>query len=203
MAARRRGEARDAIIASARLAFARDGYESTNLREIATTANVSMTLIYRYFGSKGGLFEETLIAPARAFVDDLLARWKSAGDPPDRSVLISDFVRTLYGFVAEHRGLFAAWADADRHEQSEVLSDGSHGQAMRRIAEALGVHAGDEAELDEAQMVVACAGGLVLSFALLEGVLLPAGRLRDPEVQLTAITRAACAIAGVRLLEGD
>ena len=54
-------EARVALLAAARLRFARDGYEATNLRDIAADAGVNVALIPRYFGSKEGLFQ-TVIA---------------------------------------------------------------------------------------------------------------------------------------------
>lgn len=49
-------ETRAALLAAARLRFARDGYEATNLRDIAADAGVNVALIPRYFGSKEGLF---------------------------------------------------------------------------------------------------------------------------------------------------
>lgn len=54
-------ETRAALLAAARLRFARDGYEATNLRDIAADVGVNVALIPRYFGSKEGLFQ-TVIA---------------------------------------------------------------------------------------------------------------------------------------------
>ncbi len=54
-------ETRATLLAAARLRFARDGYEATNLRDIAADAGVNVALIPRYFGSKEGLFQ-TVIA---------------------------------------------------------------------------------------------------------------------------------------------
>jgi AcrR family transcriptional regulator len=54
-------ETRAALLAAARLRFARDGYEATNLRDIAADAGVNVALIPRYFGSKEGLFQ-TVVA---------------------------------------------------------------------------------------------------------------------------------------------
>jgi AcrR family transcriptional regulator len=49
---------RAAILASARAAFARSGYDGAGLREIAAGAGVTAMLVNRYFGSKEGLFGE-------------------------------------------------------------------------------------------------------------------------------------------------
>jgi len=62
--ARRRNAAatREAILASARRAFARAGFDGAGLREIAGDAGVTAMLINRYFGSKEGLFGEVVAA---------------------------------------------------------------------------------------------------------------------------------------------
>jgi len=59
-APRRRNAAatRQAILASARRAFARAGYNGVGVREIAAGAGVTAMLVNRYFGSKANLFAE-------------------------------------------------------------------------------------------------------------------------------------------------
>src|SRR5277367_2716998 len=59
---RRRGAAatRQAILDSARDAFARAGYDGAGVREIAAGAGVTAMLVNRYFGSKEGLFTEVV-----------------------------------------------------------------------------------------------------------------------------------------------
>lgn len=49
-----------AILAAAKAQFARLGYDSATLREIAAAAGVDVALIKRYFGGKEGLFVEAL-----------------------------------------------------------------------------------------------------------------------------------------------
>lgn len=53
---------REAILASARNAFAAHGYDGAGVREIAAGAGVTAMLVNRYFGSKEQLFEEVLAA---------------------------------------------------------------------------------------------------------------------------------------------
>lgn len=59
---RRRNAAatRDAILISARRAFARSGYDGAGVREIAAGAGVTAMLVNRYFGSKERLFAEVI-----------------------------------------------------------------------------------------------------------------------------------------------
>lgn len=61
-ARRRRNAAatREAILASARQAFARSGYDGAGVREIAAGAGVTAMLVNRYFGSKERLFAEVV-----------------------------------------------------------------------------------------------------------------------------------------------
>jgi len=51
---------RQAILRSARSAFARAGYDGAGVREIANGAGVTAMLVNRYFGSKEGLFAEVV-----------------------------------------------------------------------------------------------------------------------------------------------
>jgi AcrR family transcriptional regulator len=51
---------RAAILASARRAFAAQGYEGAGLRGIAEGAGVTAMMVNRYFGSKEGLFGEVV-----------------------------------------------------------------------------------------------------------------------------------------------
>jgi AcrR family transcriptional regulator len=61
---RRRNAAatRQAILESARQAFAREGYDGAGVREIAQGAGVTAMLVNRYFGSKELLFAEAVAA---------------------------------------------------------------------------------------------------------------------------------------------
>ena len=61
---RRRNAAatREAILASARQAFAQAGYDGVGVREIAAGAGVTAMLVNRYFGSKEQLFAEVIAA---------------------------------------------------------------------------------------------------------------------------------------------
>lgn len=54
---------RQAMLESARRAFARESYENVGLREIAGAVGVDPALIARYFGNKEALFREVLRHP--------------------------------------------------------------------------------------------------------------------------------------------
>lgn len=47
---------REALLVAASIRFGRYGYDGTSVRDIARDAGVDAALVYRYFGSKDGLF---------------------------------------------------------------------------------------------------------------------------------------------------
>ncbi len=61
------GNTRHLLLQAARRHFARDGYTTTTVRDIATEAGVNVALINRYFQSKEGLFEACIIEAAEDF----------------------------------------------------------------------------------------------------------------------------------------
>jgi AcrR family transcriptional regulator len=56
----RRLDRRDQLLAAATRAFARNGFEATNLDEIAREAGISKVLLYRHFDSKADLYRAVL-----------------------------------------------------------------------------------------------------------------------------------------------
>jgi AcrR family transcriptional regulator len=101
---RRRGrwrsglQSRQRILAAARSAFARDGFERTTLRAVAAEAGVDPAEIHYFFKTKEGLFTAAMTAPAAAktriaelladgveqlaprLLAHVLSRWDAAGD---------------------------------------------------------------------------------------------------------------------------
>jgi AcrR family transcriptional regulator len=83
---------RRAILAAAKIHFARSGYDGASLRDIAAEAGVDAALINRYFGGKDGLFQAALkdsIAP------DLIAHW-------DRGTFAHDIARMMAGHAHQN-----------------------------------------------------------------------------------------------------
>src|SRR5918994_6044078 len=68
-------QAREAILDAARRHFAEQGYEGAAMRAIARDAGVDPALVSYYFGSKSGLFVESLRLPVNpaAAIDGVLA----------------------------------------------------------------------------------------------------------------------------------
>jgi AcrR family transcriptional regulator len=121
---RRRGEARLALLDTAREVFNERGYSDTSTREIADRAAVSETLMFRYFGSKAGLFREAMVQPFVQFVDQFI----EVGDGPpaaeDDEITTRRLVEGLYDLFHEHRALVAMFFAADTQLESDLTTSG-------------------------------------------------------------------------------
>jgi AcrR family transcriptional regulator len=102
----RRGQAevKAAILGAATALFAERGYANTTTRAIAQAASASEVLIFRYFGSKSGLFEQAVSAPFDALMDevrrDMRREERAFGAEDSRQ-----FVRRLYNALVQDRRL--------------------------------------------------------------------------------------------------
>jgi AcrR family transcriptional regulator len=87
---------------------------------------VSETLIFRYFGSKAGLFREAVVAPFVDVIDREIERQRSR---PERVELAWEdtraFVARLYNVFHEHRALAAMVFAADALVESELAESGA------------------------------------------------------------------------------
>lgn len=79
--------------------FARDGYHSASMEEIAAGADVSKPMLYAYFGSKEGLYVAYIGCTGRELVERLQGTI-GADDPPMR---LRRRVQEFLGFVEQHR----------------------------------------------------------------------------------------------------
>lgn len=103
---RARDEVRALIVAAARSAFAEHGFAGATTREIADRADASEVLIFRYFGSKSALFEETILAPFDRLIGNFLELHKD--DLPNRLRGNEAFVQSFYPFLKANADLLQA-----------------------------------------------------------------------------------------------
>ncbi|MFV2119667.1 TetR/AcrR family transcriptional regulator [Streptomyces sp. Act-28] len=72
---------RAALMSAATRCFGKHGYDGTSIRDIARAADVDAALVYRYFGSKQGLFEavanhgDALFEPLRHLPLEDVPKW--------------------------------------------------------------------------------------------------------------------------------
>ncbi len=89
--------------------FAAEGFDRSSTRGIAAAAGVNSALIFRYFGSKAGLYEAAVLQPLEAFVNEFLDNWDDYQREPHPSVqTASEWLGGLYDLFCEHHILVAA-----------------------------------------------------------------------------------------------
>lgn len=78
---RKRTRNRDALVVAARGLFARDGFESTTIADIAEAADLGFGTFYRYFADKEAVLEAVL-EDGRREIDAVLIAAEPEGTPP-------------------------------------------------------------------------------------------------------------------------
>jgi AcrR family transcriptional regulator len=149
-------QAKDAILAAARERFARDGYDRATLRAIAADAGVDVALVSYYFGSKGGLFIESLrlpVNPAEA-VDGLLAEGTD-----DLGVRLVGRVLQVWDNPATGEPLLAILRSAS--SQADMLRDFIERQILVRLTPTI---QGPRAELRAAAVMTQVLGLIFLRY---------------------------------------
>lgn len=172
---RRRGAARAAIERSARTLFAERGYRGTSLREVAAAADVNEALIFRHFGSKQTLFEQTVVEPFHAFVDELIRRWTERDEPLANAALVDLFVTDMYDFTRQHRDVLFALVAAERFDNVDIgtrIYD-----EIARVAAASAAEA-ETRGLNHANFDIAvpCVVAMILGIVMFDGWLFATGR---------------------------
>jgi AcrR family transcriptional regulator len=123
---RPRGEPRRLLLAAAADVFNRKGYATASTREIAELADVSETLIFRYFRNKAGLFREAMVQPFIDVIDSEMERMRSRA--PQTALTRDDtrvFVAAMYDVFRENRALAAMVFAADALVESELAESGA------------------------------------------------------------------------------
>jgi AcrR family transcriptional regulator len=143
---------RKGILASARRAFARAGYDGVGVREIAQGAGVTAMLVNRYFGSKERLFAE-VVAEAIA-TPSILTRENIASPTLGRDIAAALVERTgngaipLDGFLimlnslSNKRAAKIERALIEAHHQKSITAALSGELASQRAALVLSLIAG-------------------------------------------------------------
>lgn len=154
------------MLDAARTLFAQQDYRSTTTKEIADKAGVLEHLLFRNFGSKAALFNEAVVVPFLALVDDLNSRWESFA-PASFEEVTREFLGGLYDLFLENRGLVMTIWTADALTDDELTETGvaDIDRALRTLGQLgglgydiLGIHS-DHQDL-AAQSTVAMVAGM-------------------------------------------
>lgn len=195
-------EVREATLAAAADLFVERGYAQTSVRDIATRAGISLSVLYRQFEGKEELFAATLLAPFLEAFEEFSSAWRDQVDTPwDDDRLVREFVRDLYRNTTEHRHSLVTLLAAGEDSTSSLLA-----QTRARLEgglnelELMAVHEADRREWLRREtlafsnsLIIAMVVGAVLLQPLLAGTLAD-----DDDGMIDAATRMA--MYGMRLL---
>jgi AcrR family transcriptional regulator len=131
---RSRGEPRRLLIEAARGLFNERGYSGATTREIADRAGVSETLMFRYFGSKVGVFQQAMVQPFVEFVQAYIAQ-AEAGEfsDVDDETASRLLIGGLFDLFHTHRGLVTMFWSADVMGESELSESGVLGEVQEQF----------------------------------------------------------------------
>lgn len=200
----RSAETRARLIVAARQVFASQGFAGASIRAIADSAGVNLSLIYRYFGSKTGLYRAAVLDPLQEFLDDYLVRWTEyEASPHPAEVPTHDLMGGLYDLMSENRELVMALIAADTEDSALVDGEQPLADSLGRLLDMLQVVVESEAQRRGYQgvnspMTIRIAFGIAFSFAVLQRWMFPAGPDRPGrdemvEEMVTFVVRAMTA----------
>lgn len=89
MNAKRVAKTKEIAMAALRL-FARKGYDSTSIEEIAAEAGIGKSTVYEYFKTKEALYIETIMVGADMWVSDLEAIGRQERDAVEQLRLVAE-----------------------------------------------------------------------------------------------------------------
>lgn len=152
---------RAAILASARQAFARSGYDGAGVREIAQGAGVTAMLVNRYFGSKEQLFAEVvagIMASPDILAPDLLAS-AALASPEAAAGMAATLVEITKAGATPLDGFLVMLHSASSQRAAEIGREQIERHYHRVLTEAL---PGDDAPQRAALLLALVAGVQVM-----------------------------------------
>jgi len=113
-------EVRALIVEAATALFAERGYAQTTMRDVAATAGIALSVLYRQFSSKERLFSATLVAPFLASFERVPAG--QASDANDEQ-LVDHFIRDLHRNLTTHRRTIVTLLAALEAPETELIDE--------------------------------------------------------------------------------
>jgi len=175
-------EMRQLILAAASRLFEAQGYSATTTQQIVDAAGVDPPSLYRHFDSKADLFEVAMLGPLQQFLQSHADYWSAhpLGEV-DPAETMRRFATGFFTMLQENRDAMRLLVTASGDDElgkiarrvSAQFTDGL--VAMRDILVAEGkVH--EFKGLAAPDATIAAAVGMIMSIALFDDWVFPAGR---------------------------
>ncbi|WP_354702538.1 hypothetical protein DSM112329_00490 [Paraconexibacter sp. AEG42_29] len=145
--------------------FTERGYTQTTMRDVAASAGIALSVLYRQFESKERLFSTTFVAPFLTSFERFRDRRATPTNEGPEAVVVSDFIRDLHLNLGENRRTLITLLGALEEPGTELIDEvrAGLGEAWENLHLA-GPTAGTDGqrERDANMLVVAMVAGLVL-----------------------------------------
>jgi AcrR family transcriptional regulator len=185
-------EVRPLLLAAARDLFLTKGYHATTTRDIAARAGVAETMLFRYCGSKTGLFEDVVLEPFQEFMNDYMGTWeKRITETHSTEDVIRSFVTGFYMLMRQHRELVLVLASARVHQDDPLHQAAT--DVVEKLAKTLSQMelitnaegAAQQLTGMDAPITSAAGIGMIMSLAVLDDWLLTPGSPQPAAARVT------------------
>jgi len=147
----RRLDRRDQLLSAATRAFARNGFEATNLDDVAEEAGISKVLLYRHFDSKADLYRavldrslkhlETRVGTDEFTMESIGALLRAAAEDPDGFRLLFHHAAREPEFRADMDRLRAGSVAIARRQLAKLIPDRQWAKWAAQLAPTVAVDA--------------------------------------------------------------
>lgn len=180
---RSRAEVTARIREAARQLFAERGYAATTTKEIARIADVSETLLFRYYGEKAALFDAVISAPFKTLMDAFAARNAGRLAEPAQEAEFREMIADLFHLVETNRDMFAAVIAAPPGAEISTLPHGLEDYFKKAIMLLeMRFAAAGKRPLYDIRVAASLAFGMIASGVLLRDLLSPLSGVSSKEI---------------------
>jgi Transcriptional regulator len=174
---------RELVVQAAHKLFREQGFNATSTRDIAREASVAESVVFRHFRTKTELFDEAMIAPFSALMEEFVRRWSADPheqvDPVERG---REFVTGLYRLCIDNREMLSALSGHPDPDRASLLAHarvtlGKHVEEMASTME--GYLAEDGGTVMNLRMALRLTMALVMGAAVFDHELFEDGDDRE------------------------
>jgi AcrR family transcriptional regulator len=134
------------LLDAARDLFAERGFKGTSTRDVAERAGVSEVMIFRHFGSKANLFQESVVEPFTSFMQRYITDYRSRehgklSPEEEGRVFYTGLFNVLRAERAALLALMAARQFDDLPDSASAEVQEAFGQVLRLVEEVVSTEA--------------------------------------------------------------
>lgn len=170
------------LLKAAHELFTERGYRATTTKEIAARAGVAEPTLFRHFGTKVDVFEASILAPLKRYLDQWSHSWVDFAADATLEQMADDLVEGLYTVIRQDRRIFGELmaARSDPHNdlyQSAIEVSAHLRKGLRAVHDAsLDIAARHELPADDKPATIGAVASMIIGSALFEDWAYPANK---------------------------